>query len=186
MEDNQIIDLYWARNEQALSETDRKYGQYCRTIALNILKDRRDSDECVSDTWFHAWNAMPPQRPNILSAFLGRITRNLSLDRYKAAHTEKRGGGSLSAALDELHECVPSKSSVDDALGEQELVRIIDAFLRTLPERECNIFLRRYWYADSIRTIAERMKLPENSVKSMLFRTREKLRAVLEKEGIAV
>ncbi|MBQ5749297.1 MAG: sigma-70 family RNA polymerase sigma factor [Oscillospiraceae bacterium] len=186
MEDTKIIDLYWARNEQALSETDRKYGQYCRSIALNILKDHRDSDECVSDTYLHAWNAMPPQRPNILSAFLGRITRNLSFDRYKAANAQKRGGGALPAALDELHECIPSASSVEDAMDEKELARTIDAFLRTLPERECNIFLRRYWYADSIRTIAERMRLPENSVKSMLFRTREKLRAVLEKEGIAV
>ena len=102
MEDSQIIDLYWARSEQAVQETDTKYGGYCRAIAHNILKSFEDSEECVADTWLRAWNAMPPQRPSVLSAFLGRITRNLSLDRYKAARAEKRGGDSFPAALDEL------------------------------------------------------------------------------------
>ena len=112
MEDSQIIDLYWARLEQAIQETDTKYGGYCRAIAHNILKSVEDSEECVSDTWLRAWNAMPPQRPSVLSAFLGRITRNLSLDRYKAARAEKRGGSSFPAALDELSECVPAGGSV--------------------------------------------------------------------------
>ena len=108
MEDSAIIDLYWAREERALSETDTKYGGYCRSIAHNILKNREDSEECVSDTWLHAWNAMPPQRPSILSSFLGRITRNLSFDRCRRQNAEKRGGGSLPLALDELSECVPA------------------------------------------------------------------------------
>ena len=111
MEDSAIIDLYWAREERALSETDAKYGGYCRSIAHNILKNREDSEECVSDTWLHAWNAMPPQRPSILSSFLGRITRNLSFDRCRRQNAEKRGGGSLPLALDELSECVPAGSS---------------------------------------------------------------------------
>ena len=102
MEDSAIIDLYWAREERALSETDAKYGGYCRSIAHNILKNREDSEECVSDTWLHAWNAMPPQRPSILSSFLGRITRNLSFDRCRRQNAEKRGGGSLPLALDEM------------------------------------------------------------------------------------
>ena len=140
MEDSAIIDLYWAREERALSETDAKYGGYCRSIAHNILKNREDSEECVSDTWLHAWNAMPPQRPSILSSFLGRITRNLSFDRCRRQNAEKRGGGSLPLALDELSECVPAPGRVEQALEARELAEAIDRFLRTLPERECSIF----------------------------------------------
>ena len=121
MEDSAIIDLYWAREERALSETDAKYGGYCRSIAHNILKNREDSEECVSDTWLHAWNAMPPQRPSILSSFLGRITRNLSFDRCRRQNAEKRGGGSLPLALDELSECVPAPGRVEQALEAREL-----------------------------------------------------------------
>ena len=181
MEDSQIIDLYWARLEQAIQETDTKYGGYCRAIAHNILKSMEDSEECVSDTWLRAWNAMPPQRPSVLSAFLGRITRNLSLDRYKAARAEKRGGSS-----DELSECVPAGGSVEQTMDERELGQAIDRFLRTIPEKQCSLFLRRYWYAESISQIAERYSLKENTVKSILFRTREQLRKFLQKEGVAV
>ena len=186
MEDSQIIDLYWARLEQAIQETDMKYGGYCRAIAHNILKSMEDSEECVSDTWLRAWNAMPPQRPSVLSAFLGRITRNLSLDRYKAARAEKRGGSSFPAALDELSECVPAPGRVEHALEERELAEAIDRFLRTLPERECSMFLRRYWYVDSMQSIPARYAIKENTAKSILFRTREKLRRYLAGEGIIV
>ena len=186
MEDSQIIDLYWARLEQAIQETDTKYGGYCRAIAHNILKSMEDSEECVSDTWLRAWNAMPPQRPSVLSAFLGRITRNLSLDRYKAARAEKRGGSSFPAALDELSECVPAPGRVEHALEERELAEAIDRFLRTLPEKDCNLFLRRYWYVDSVQSIAARYAIKENTAKSILFRTREKLRRYLAGEGIIV
>ena len=123
MEDSAIIDLYWAREERALSETDAKYGGYCRSIAHNILKNREDSEECVSDTWLHAWNAMPPQRPSILSSFLGRITRNLSFDRCRRQNAEKRGGGLLPLALDELSECVPAPGRVEQALEARELIK---------------------------------------------------------------
>ncbi len=177
---------YWAREERALSETDAKYGGYCRSIAHNILKNREDSEECVSDTWLHAWNAMPPQRPSILSSFLGRITRNLSFDRCRRQNAEKRGGGSLPLALDELSECVPAPGRVEQALEARELAEAIDRFLRTLPERECSIFLRRYWYVDSVQDIAARYALQENTAKSILFRTREKLRRYLAGEGIIV
>lgn len=186
MEDNRIIDLYWAREEQALTETERKYGGYCRTIAQNILKIHEDAEECVSDTWLNAWNAMPPKRPSVLSAFLGKITRNLAFDRWKAAHAEKRGGGSLPLALDELDECIAAKGGVEAAFDEKELSHAIDTFLRTLPARECSIFLRRYWFVDSVRDISERFGINENSVKSILFRTRERLRKHLEREDFAL
>ena len=186
LEDSKIIDLYWARKEQALAETDAKYGSYCRTIARNILRNFEDTEECVSDTWLHAWNSMPPQRPGILSAFLGRITRNLSFDRCKYQQAAKRGGGALPLALDELSECVPAPGRVEHALEERELADSIDRFLRTLPERECSIFLRRYWYVDPVQLIAARYEIKENTVKSILFRTREKLRRYLLEEGIAV
>lgn len=186
MEDAQIIDLYWARQERALAETDRKYGGYCRAIAMNILKSHEDSEECVSDTWLRAWNAMPPQRPALLQAFLGRITRNLSLDRHRRAAAEKRGGGTLPLALEELGECVGAPGRVEEQLEQKELAQAIDRFLRELPERECSVFLRRYWYVDSISDIAVRFGLKENTVKSVLFRTRAQLRDYLTGEGFAV
>ena len=145
MEDSRIIDLYWAREERALRETERKYGSYCRTVAHNILRNREDSEECVNDTWLRAWNAMPPQRPSILSSFLGTITRNLALDRYKAGHRNKRGGGQLTVALEELGDCIAGRLDVEQMAAEAELTRAIDRFLRSLPENECCVFMRRYW-----------------------------------------
>ena len=186
MEDKQIIDLFWARDEKALTETEQKYGSYCRTIAYNILQSREDSEECVNDTWLRAWNAMPPQRPNLLQAFLGKITRNLSLDRYKLGHAAKRGGGQTAVALEELGECIPSGQDVEQELALRELSRLLDGFLRTLPERDCCMFLRRYWFVDSTKDIARRYKMPEGSVKSGLHRTRQKLKVYLEKAGVAV
>jgi len=184
VEDSAIIDLYWARQELALEETDRKYGSFCRNVAYNILRNLEDSEECVNDTWLRAWNTIPPQRPGILQAFLGKITRNLSLDRYKASHTEKRGGGQVPIALEELGECIPAADSVEETLELEELTRILDQFLRTLPEKECCVFLRRYWFVDGTGEIARRYEMPEGSVKSTLYRTRQKLRACLRKEGV--
>lgn len=184
MEDRTIIDLFWARQEQAIAETEQKYGSYCRTIAENILKNRQDAEECVNDTWLRAWNTMPPQRPNILSAFLGRITRNLSLDCYKAYHTDKRGGGQLPLILDELSECLSDGKTTEDLVESAELSRIVDRFLRTLPEKEYCIFLRRYWYADTTREIAQRYRMSEGTIKSMLHRTRNKLCTYLKQEGV--
>ena len=186
MEDREIVALYHARDEGAISETAAKYGAFCLRIALNLLGIREDADECVNDTWLAAWRRMPPELPASLRAFLGRITRNLSLDRYKAARAEKRGGDSFPAALDELSECVPAMGGVEQTMDERELGRAIDRFLRTVPEKQCSLFLRRYWYAESISQIAARYSMKENTVKSVLFRTREQLRAFLQKEGIAV
>ena len=186
MEDEQILDLYWTRSESAIAETDRKYGAYCRSIAGNILHDLQDTEECVNDTWLKAWNAMPPQRPGCLSAFLGRITRNLALDRCRIFRAEKRGGGTAALALDELGDCIPSRQTVEDAVDASELSRLIDRFLRTLSQRDCALFLRRYWYMDSTRELCGRFALTEGSVKSNLHRTRNKLREFLEKEGISL
>ena len=186
MEDSQIIDLYWARLEQAIQETDTKYGGYCRAIAHNILKSMEDSEECVSDTWLRAWNAMPPQRPSVLSAFLGRITRNLSLDRYKAARAEKRGGSSFPAALDELSECVPAGGSVEQTMDERELGQAIDRFLRTIPEKQCSLFLRRYWYGETVKDLAAEWGLSPNQMAKRMLRLRRSLKAELEREGIDV
>ena len=184
MEDREIIALYWSRQEQALEETNRKYGSYCWTIAYHILRSREDTEECVNDTWLRAWHAIPPNRPAILSAFLGRITRNLSLDRYKAGKTEKRGGGRMILALDELSQCLPDGQNVEQLVEQAELSRLIDRFLRTLPEKERCIFLRRYWYVDTTLEIAQRYKMSEGTVKSTLHRTRQKLKTYLRQEGM--
>ena len=186
MEDAAIVDLYWAREERALEETAGKYGSYCRSIAYHILSSPEDTEECVNDTWLRAWNAMPPQRPSFLGAFLGKITRNLSLDRWKHSHAGKRGGGQLDAALDELGECIPAEGSVEQTLQDRELSRMLDSFLRQIPQKDSCIFLRRYWFMDGTAEIARRYQMAEGSVKSSLYRTRQKLRVYLEKAGVAV
>ena len=186
MEDEKIIGLYWERSEDAIAETASKYGRLFFRIADNILSDQEDSEECVNDTYLGLWNAIPDARPSPFAAFAGRITRNLSFDRCRRQNAEKRGGGALPLALDELSECVPAPGRVEHALEERELAEAIDRFLRTLPERECSMFLRRYWYVDSVQSIAARYAIKENTAKSILFRTREKLRRYLAGEGIIV
>lgn len=183
MDDESIVQLYWDRNESAISESAKRYGAYCTSIAHNILSDPADAEECVNDTWFHAWNAMPPHKPSILSAFLGKITRNLSFDRYRRLHREKRGGNNIDAALDELAECV---SGVDDAerrWAEKELIEEIDRFLFSLPEDKRSLFILRYWYVDSIAEIASRAGMSENNVSVSLSRIRSKLKAHLIERG---
>ena len=186
MRDTDILDLYWARNEQAITETQRVYGKYCYSIAWNILFNKEDSDECVNDTWLRAWNAIPPKRPGRLELFLGTITRNLSLDRWKGRHTMKRGNGEMMLALDELAECVPDMHETEDLVEAAELARLLNEFLRSLPERECNVFLRRYWYVEEYGDIAKRYGMKLNTVKTSLFRTRVKLRSYLEEEGVII
>ena len=183
MEDSAIIDLYWAREERALSETDAKYGGYCRSIAHNILKNREDSEECVSDTWLHAWNAMPPQRPAILQAFLGKIARNLALNRYKAKSAQKRQGDALALSLDELDDCAVSRPGPESETAAAELGASISAFLRTQSEDARSMFILRYFYCDSIEEISSRFGCGESRVKTTLLRTRRKLKQHLIKEG---
>lgn len=186
MRDEDIIALYWARNENAIQESQLQYGNYCFTIAYHILRNQEDCDECVNDTWWRAWNAIPPNRPNRLALFLGTITRNLSFDKWKKKKAFKRGNGEMMVALDELGDCVPSHNSTEEAVEAAELERLINAFLWKLPEQECNVFLRRYWYVESCEEIAERYGMNRNTVKTSLFRTRNKLKIFLEKEGIVL
>lgn len=185
MEDSKIIDLYWQRSEAAIGETAKKYSRYCHSISVNILHDEEDAEECVNDTYLNAWNAMPPRRPNCLATFLGKITRNLSLDRFKRNCAEKRGGGQTELALAELNEAVPT-GRVEEAIGERELTRLLDKFLAGLPREKRIMFVRRYWYLMPIKTIAEQMGTSEKQVNSALFRLRNKLRTYLEKEGVAL
>ena len=183
MEDQKIIDLYWQRSEQAIAETDRKYGGYCYAIAYNILLNREDSEESVSDTYMAAWRAMPPRKPGILSAFLGKITRHLSIDRWRRRTADKRGGGEMSLALEELEDCVSGDGTPETAALRKELTVLINRFLDSLPETERNVFLCRYWYADSVQDVADTFGFSVAKVNSMLYRTRQKLRRQLQKEG---
>ena len=183
MNDDQIIDLYWQRNDAAIRETSRKYGVYCFSIAENILKCREDSEECVNDTWLQTWNSIPPQRPNIFRMYLAKITRNLSFNRYQAQHAVKRGGGKISLVLDELSECVADTSDPADIYQKKELEQHINCFVRSLSERDGNIFIRRYFFTESVSEIAKHYHLTENNVMVILSRTRRKLRLWLKKEG---
>lgn len=186
MEDSEIIGLYWQRSEQAVSATAEKYGGYCTAIAERILADPEDARECVNDTWFSAWSSIPPQKPERLGAYLGRIARNLSLNRAKARGAEKRGGGQRELALSELEECVPDPRGVEEAVEERELTQALDRFLRaqSLPRR--NIFIRRYWYLVPVRELAVEYGMSESAMTSLLFRMRGKLKRFLEQEGIAL
>ena len=186
MEDREIIELYWRRSEDAIRASEAKYGGYCAAIARNILLDRQDAEECVNDTWIGAWNAIPPHRPGRLGLFLGKITRSLACDALRARNARKRGGGQRPAALDELAECVPAGGGPEEAIEARELEETLNRFLRGLPERDCNVFLRRYWYAETVEAVAERYGMKENTVKTSLYRTRKKLKAYLEKEGVVL
>ena len=183
MEDQQIIELYWARSEQAIRESETKYGAFCLSIARNILAQEQDAEECVNDTWLAAWNAMPPHRPARLSTFLGKLTRNLSFNRYKARRADKRGSGQLPLVLDELGECVSGREDVEETVDRKELIRALDDFLTALPRRSRDLFVRRYWYADPIAAIARRYGRTEGSVAMDLSRTRRKLKAYLTERG---
>lgn len=185
MDDQQIIALYLARSERAIAETDARHGPYCRAIARRILQSPEDSEECVNDTWLRAWNAIPPQRPKRLAVFLGRITRNLALDRWEAQHTQKRGGGQVCLALEELAQCLPAPGE-GDMTETLALVQALDRFLSGLPRQARLLFLRRYWYLDSVEEAARQLGLGESAAKMSLARSRRKLKAVLEKEGITL
>lgn len=184
MKDNEIIELYWKRNEAAITATADKYGSYCHTISYNILHNKEDAEECVNDTWLGAWKSLPPQRPNRLATYLGKITRNLSLDRFKQYNAEKRGRGQTELVLSELEDCIPAKTDVEQSVDEMALVESINQFLYAQPEQKRNIFIRRYWYLYPIRDIAETYGMGESKIASMLFRMRNELKLHLEKEGI--
>ena len=186
MDDSRIVQLYWDRNQLAIPATADKYGNYCTSIASSILGSREDAEECVNDTWLQAWNSMPPHRPALLSTFLGKIVRNLSLNRYKRNTSDKRGGGELPAVLDELSNLVSGRDDVHQQLEHKELTQAVNAFLLSLPQNKRGIFIRRYWHTDSIAAIASRYNMREVTVSVTLNRLRKKLRDYLSERGFCV
>ncbi len=186
MEDEQILNLYFARDERAVEETDRKYGSYCFSLANNILHSPQDAEETVSDTYLNTWNAIPPQRPSVLKMFLAKITRNLAFTRWRRYNADKRGGGEMELVLEELEGCIATAGSVEDRLNGRELAAAIRAFLNTLPRREQDIFLRRYFFVEESGAIAQRYGMKPDTVRRTLSRTRAKLKTYLQQEGYAV
>ncbi len=183
MEDKQIVELYWARSEAAISETEKKYGRYCHYIAYQILYDDEDAKEVVNDTYLKTWNSIPPQRPDPLKPYVGMISRQLALDAYKERHAQKRGGGQVPLVLDELSECIPDSDSGADIGESVALSDALTRFLRVLPQKTRNIFVRRYFYMSSITEIAKDFSMKESNVTMHLLRTRKKLERFLRKEG---
>ena len=184
MDDERIVGMFWQRDEAAIAETKKKYGKYCFSIADRILNDREDAMECVNDAYLGAWNSIPPHKPEVLSTFLGKITRRIALKMYRARSAQKRGGGEACVSFDELEECIPSGQAIDERLEEAELVKIIDSFLEGLTTTERRVFLRRYWFFDSVSDISKRYGFGSSKVKMILKRTRDKLRVRLKDEGI--
>lgn len=185
MDDEKIIELYFARSEAALTESARKYGSYLRSISFNILKNHADAEECENDTYYAAWRKIPPERPKSLAAFLGGIVRNISLNRYDYNRAKKRSS-EFEALLCELDGVAAALPSPQDELEGRQLAELINRFLRELDARKRQIFLRRYWYGDSIGAIAEMYGFSESKVTALLFRLRGKLKKYLEKEGAAL
>ena len=183
MEDENIIRLYWDRDETAIEETSKKYGKYCFSIANNILCSREDSEECVNDTYVKVWDSIPPQRPSIFSAFIGKITRNISLNRYKLNNAEKRGGNEMPLVLDEVREIVSGHPDPEEQAIRDELIAAVNDYLATLPVEKRVMFVRRYWYADDVKSIAERMGTSENNISVSVRRIRNSLRGYLIERG---
>ena len=182
MEDHQIVDLYWSRSESAISETDRKYGRMLNSISLSLLSSSLDAEECVNDTYVAAWNTMPDERPTYLGAYLSKIIRRISISRFRSAHTQKRGGaGEL---IDELTECIPSENDVVSDYENGRLASALDRFLLSLDEKKRAVFVRRYFYSQSIEQISIEMGIKLGSVKSILSRARQSLKDMLEEEEL--
>jgi len=185
MNDAQIIELYWQRSEQAISASDNQYGRFCRRIAMNILNNAEDSEECVNDTWHRAWDNMPPQKPNILSAFFGRITRNLSLSRFRLNHAQKRYDG-MTLLLSELEDCIPSKGSIEQETEERYLAEVISDWLASIPRDDRILFVRRYWFGDMLKDLAKECGTNQNQMAQRVYRLRNALKSKLEQEGISL
>lgn len=186
MNDEQIIDLFWERSELAIQESNNKYGNYCHRIALNILNNLEDSEECVNDTFLQAWNSIPPQKPEILKCFLGKISRNLALNKYKYNTAHKRSLHHLDALLQELSGCLPVYEDPAQLAEDSYIVDCLNRFLGLQKEKTRKMFVRRYWYMDSIKVIANDFGVSESGVKMCLMRTKASLKEFLEKEGVAI
>lgn len=185
MEDSEIIDLYWRREEAAVAETQKKYGAFCYGIAKNILSVHEDAEECVNDTYHRAWDSIPPQRPVKFRAWLGKIVRNLALNLWTKNHTQKRYAG-MTELLGELEDCVPSPNTVERQMEEKELSEFLSAWLLSLSREDRILFVRRYWNGAALRDLAREWKLDPGKLARRMYRLRGGLRAALEKEGIAL
>ncbi|WP_301108852.1 sigma-70 family RNA polymerase sigma factor [Sporosarcina sp.] len=185
MEDENIVDLYLQRSGQAILETKKKYGAYCRVVARNVLSNRLDIEECENDTYLAAWNTIPPTIPRKLSVFLGRITRNIALDKH-SYNTAKKRNREFEVILAELEECIASIHTVETEYEAGETANYINQFLYTIDEQSRNLFIKRYWYSNSIEELSRQFNMSSSKVKSILFRTRNKLRFYLEREGINI
>ena len=185
MEDDQVIDLYWMRSEDAITETAAKYGGFCFALAWNLLERREDAEECVNDTWHAAWNAMPPQRPARLRAWLGRVVRNLALDRWHRDHARKRDGG-IPVLLDELAECIPSPRTVEARLEAAELTGAVDRWLGSLDRQDRVLFLRRYWNGTALKDLASQTGTTPDRLAHRMARLRRSLKDALEEEGFPI
>ncbi len=185
MEDKQIVDLYWARSENAILETEKKYGQYCHYIAYQILNNNEYAKEVVNDTYLKTWNTIPPRRPNTLKPYVGMISRHIALDIYEAQHTQKRGG-QIPLVLDELSECIPDNNKGTDIGESITLSEALNRFIWALPQRTRNIFVRRYFYMSTITEIAHDFSMKESNVTMLLLRTRKKLEQFLKKEDLSI
>lgn len=186
MQEETLLDLYFSRSELALEQTKQQYGTYCYAIAYRILAQPQDAEECENETYWKAWQTIPPNRPHSLKAFLGKITRNLALHFWERNHAAKRGGNAVDLALDELTECIPASDSVEQAADAAALQACLQSFLQQLPRETRIVFVQRYWYLNSIAEIARKNGIGESKVKMLLLRTRKKLKAVLETEGISI
>ena len=186
MEDHEIIQQFWDRNEGAVREASRKFGNYCRSIAKSILNNHEDSEECVNEALMRAWESIPPQKPQSLCAFLGRITKNIALNRIKLSNSQKRGGGEVALVYEELEEIISDTKSVEDTMERKEMMSSISRFLRKSKDKDRQVFILRYWYCCSIPEIAQEVGLKEENVYVILSRTRTKLRDHLKKEGYDV
>lgn len=186
MRDEEIISLYFERDEHAIQATIDTYGAYCSSIAMNILKNSSDAEETVADTWVSAWNSIPPQRPQFLRLFLGKITRNLSLSLWRSKTADCRGGGETAKALDELSDCISDQNDPEKVVQTKELGHIISVFLKSEPQNSRVIFLRRYFYLESSKAIALRLGTSDANVRMTLSRTRKRLKDHLKKEGYLV
>ena len=185
VEDNEIIELYLNRNERAISESDAKYGLLLKYIANNVLSDEEDSAECVNDTFLTAWNKIPPTIPECLKAFLGRITRDIAITRYRANHAKKRYAGA-EVMLDELEECIPDVKTVEDEIEEKELSRILNDWLKRLSAEDRAVFIRRYWYGESVQELALKCGTNQNNMAQKMFSLRKKLKAELESKEVYI
>ena len=183
MEDRQIVDLYWARSEVAITETDKKYGRYCHYIAYQILCDDMDAEEIVNDTYLKTWNTVPPNYPDPLKSYVGMISSQLALNRYEEKSAARRGGGKIPLIFHELDECITDEEASADMAESIVLRDLLNRFIWSLPKKTRNIFVRRYWYASSLAEIAEEYGMRESAVAMLMFRTRQKLREFLQKEG---